>query len=66
MKLASILFLIVSFVCAAQEIGDPPPPMPPPPVGLPIDGSVIFMLVVGLIFGAYKVQKLYKPKRTNN
>lgn len=64
LKLASILFLLVSFVCAAQETGNPPPPMPPPPPGLPIDGSVTFMLVVGLIFGIYKVLKIYKPKET--
>ena len=62
LKIASILFLLVSFVSAAQETGNPPPPMPPPPPGLPIDGSIIWMLVVGLIFGAYKRFKFYKPK----
>lgn len=66
LKLASILFLIVSFVCAAQETGNPPPPMPPPPPGLPIDGSVTFMLVAGLIFGAYKIHRLYRPKGIEN
>lgn len=60
LKLASIIFLIVSFVCAAQETGNPPPPMPPPPPGLPIDGSVLFVLVLGLIFGVYSRMKLLK------
>ena len=64
LNLASILFLIVSFVSAAQETGNPPPPIPPP--GLPIDGSVTFMLVAGLIFGVYKAHKLYRPKRISN
>lgn len=53
LKLASILFFVVSFVCAAQGIDNPPPPMPPPPPGLPIDESVIILFVLGLIFGAY-------------
>ena len=61
-KLASILFLLVSFVCAAQETGNPPPPMPPPPPGLPIDGQVIFVLALGLVLGIcyrikYSIQK---------
>jgi hypothetical protein len=65
MKLASILFLLVSFVCAAQETGNPPPPMPPPPAGLRIDGNVLFLLALGLIFGAYfriKFSKLKEAK----
>lgn len=53
LKLASILFLLVSFVSAAQGLDNPPPPMPPPPVGLPIDGQVIFALVLGLVYGVY-------------
>jgi hypothetical protein len=53
LKLASILFLLVSFVCAAQETGDPPPPMPPPPPGLPIDGGLLVLLVFGVLLGAY-------------
>lgn len=65
MKLASILFLLVSFVCAAQGIDNPPPPMPPPPPGLAIDGNVLFVLALGLIFGAYfriKFSKLKEAK----
>ena len=43
--IASILFVLISFVCAAQAL---PPPGPPPPVGLPIDGGVLMGLVAGL------------------
>nr|WP_321221381.1 hypothetical protein [uncultured Psychroserpens sp.] len=54
--LASILFVLISFVCAAQG-GDPPPPMPPPPPGLPIDGFTTFALVVGAYLGIRKTIK---------
>ena len=61
-KLASILFLLISFVCAAQGIDNPPPPMPPPPPGLPVDGYVAFLLVLGLIIGVYFQIKFSKAK----
>ncbi|MEM5565719.1 hypothetical protein WNY78_11420 [Psychroserpens sp. AS72] len=51
--LASILFVLISFVCVAQG-GDPPPPMPPPPPGLPIDGFTTLALVVGAYLGIKK------------
>jgi hypothetical protein len=64
LKLASILFLVISFVSAAQSSEIPPPPMigPPPPPGLPIDGNVAFVLVLGLVVGVYYRIKLSKPK----
>ncbi|PNQ74839.1 hypothetical protein C1T31_01490 [Hanstruepera neustonica] len=49
---ASILFLLISFVCVAQT--GPPPPQPPPPPGLPIDGGVIFTLIAGLFYGVFR------------
>ena len=64
LKLASILFILVSFVCAAQGIDNPPPPMPPPPPGLPIDGSVLLVLVLGLIYGVYFRIKVSKQKES--
>ncbi|PLB19763.1 PID-CTERM protein-sorting domain-containing protein [Mariniflexile rhizosphaerae] len=50
----SILFVLISVVCAAQTGGDPPPPGPPPP-GLPIDGGVLLGVCVGLLYGAKKL-----------
>ena len=39
----------------------PPPPMPPPPPpGLPIDGGIIALFVVALVYGIYKVNKISK------
>ena len=38
--IASILFVLISFVCVAQAIPEPPVPGPPPPPGFPIDGAI--------------------------
>ena len=54
---ASILFVLISFVCLAQG-GDPPPPQPPPPPGLPIDMGVLFGMVLGVFFGVKKLLKI--------
>jgi hypothetical protein len=51
---ASILFVLISFVCDAQF---PPGPGPPPPPGLPIDGPVIFVLILGLLYGIKKTRE---------
>jgi hypothetical protein len=56
--LASILFVLISFVCVAQGGGDlPPPPGPPPPQGLPIDGGVLVGVLVALFYGGKKLLK---------
>ncbi|TYA52162.1 hypothetical protein FVF61_12490 [Formosa maritima] len=52
---ASILFVLISFVCVAQST--PPPPMPPPPPGLPIDGGVLAGLFLGVFIGVRKLLK---------
>lgn len=54
--LASILFVLISFVCVAQG-NLPPPPQPPPPVGLPIDGGVFIGIIVALFYGGKKLLK---------
>ena len=56
--IASILFVLISFVSVAQGFG-PPPPSPPPPPGLPIDGGIIALLGLGIFYG---VKKLLKAK----
>lgn len=54
---ASILFVLISFVCASQIPGaEPPPPgVPPPPPGLPIDGSVLFGAAFAIFYGVRKL-----------
>ncbi len=52
--LASILFVLISFVSVAQGVG-PPPPSPPPPPGLPIDGGILALLGLGIFYGVKKL-----------
>jgi hypothetical protein len=54
---ASILFVLISFVCVAQG-GDPPPPTPPPPPGLSIDGGIFVLILLGILYGIKKVLDL--------
>ncbi|WP_445731293.1 PID-CTERM protein-sorting domain-containing protein [Mariniflexile sp.] len=53
--LASILFVLISFVCTSQVGGAEPPPPGAPPPGLPIDGGVLLALGLGLFYGAKKL-----------
>ncbi|WP_372935866.1 PID-CTERM protein-sorting domain-containing protein [Seonamhaeicola sp.] len=51
---ASILFVLISFVCVGQV--DLPPPSPPsPPPGFPIDGGVIFGVLIAIFYGVRKI-----------
>lgn len=57
--LASILFVLISFVCIAQ--GDvPPPPGPPVPPGFPIDGGLLLGAFFALVYGTRKLLKSKK------
>ncbi len=57
---ASFLFVLISFVCSAQT---PPPPQPPPsPVGLPIDTNILILVILGFLYGIYKIYKFRKKK----
>ena len=49
---ASVLFVLISYVCVGQTL---PPPGPPPPVGLPIDGGLLFGGVFALFYGVKKM-----------
>ena len=54
--LASILFLLISFVCMAQKVTPPPPTaLPPPPPGLPIDGGVLLGACFAVFYGVKKL-----------
>lgn len=43
--------------------GTPPPPTPPPPPGLPVDGGIVALFCVALVFGVYKTIKISNPKK---
>ncbi|WP_298550411.1 PID-CTERM protein-sorting domain-containing protein [uncultured Algibacter sp.] len=51
---ASILFVLISFVCASQTL-TPPVPGPPPAPGLPIDGGVLVGMTFALFYGVKKL-----------
>ncbi|MDG1730204.1 MAG: hypothetical protein P8K68_14760 [Algibacter sp.] len=55
--IASILFVLISFVCEAQGVPGsmPPPPGPPPPPGFPIDGGLIYGMAFALFYGVKKL-----------
>ncbi len=58
---ASILFVLISFVCVAQIPPTPGAP-PPPPGNVPIDGGVILGAAFALCYG---VKKLLFRKNSN-
>lgn len=43
----------------------PPPPTPPPPPGLPIDGSLVVLFFVALIFGYIASKKYITSKKSS-
>jgi len=52
----SILFILVVAVCVAQV----PPGLPPPPSdlpNLPIDGGLLFLSIVAVLFGIRKLKR---------
>jgi len=51
--LASILFVLISFICVSQT--PPPPAAPPPPVGFPIDGGILSGIVFAIFYGVRKL-----------
>ncbi|MGB6269730.1 MAG: hypothetical protein WBF67_12055 [Olleya sp.] len=57
-----VLSLLISIVGVAQIV-TPPPPQQPPPVGLPIDNGVVLLVVLGVIYGGYKI---ISSRKTSN
>jgi hypothetical protein len=51
-----IFYIILAVVFTASGQIVPPPSPPPPPPGLPIDSNLVFLLVVGLLYGIKKVR----------
>lgn len=63
-KKISLLFLQF-FLCAIALGQDLPPPQPentPPPVGLPIDNSILILVILGLLLGIFILASKKKAK----
>lgn len=56
--------LLAGFEVVSQGGPVPPPPVPPPP-GLSVDGSIVILFGVSLLFGFYKIYiSVVKKKRS--
>ncbi len=64
-----VLFLLISSVVVSQNIATPPMPAAPggaastPPPGLPIDGGLVILIALGMVYGVYKL--IMKQKTLN-
>lgn len=58
MKEKIYLTFIVMLMFALTTVGQivPPPMPPPPPPGLSIDGGLVFLIVLGILYGIKKVK----------
>ena len=59
-------FLLSFIPTFADEPAPPPPTLPPPPPGLPIDNSVIILILISVIYGLYKIGKSNAIKKASN
>lgn len=58
-----VVCLLVSLELVAQVT--PPPPTPPPPPGLPVNGGLVLLCGVAVLFGFYKIYiSVFKKKRS--
>jgi hypothetical protein len=53
-SLIVLAFTLVSVTIFAVENPGPPPPNPPPPPAAPIDGVLVVLMIIGLIYAFYK------------
>ncbi len=66
MKISPSKILSVLALCTASAYAGPSGPPPPgvPPPGLPIDGGLIALLFVALVYGIYKIFNIQLNKKT--
>ena len=59
-----VFFLQQTSVFAAPE--PPPPSSPPPPPPLPLDEWIVLLVVISILFGIYKLNKILNTKKASN
>lgn len=59
-----ILYFLILFGATtyAAPTGPPPPGVPPP--GLPIDSGILTLVLVALLYGIYKINRLKLKQKT--
>lgn len=62
-KIIAIIAILFSVQGVLAAGSTPPPPTPPPPPGLPIDGSIMLLLVLALGSGYYLSKKYISTKK---
>lgn len=60
----SILVVLFTGVFGYAAPVDPPQPTPPPPPGLPIDGGLLILFIISVLFGIYKIYQYNINKKT--
>ena len=53
----SLLVLLTTLSTFGSPAAPPPPPTPPPPPGLPIDGNILLLVFVAIVYGFYTLKK---------
>lgn len=61
-KVKYVLFWVLALLSGEAFCADPPAPGPPPPVGLPlpIDDYIPFLMLAGVLLGAFYIHKIRK------
>ena len=57
-----ILLGLFAFASVIPVFSQPPPPPPPPVSGTPIEGGLVYLLVVGIAYGLKEMKFLKKKK----
>ena len=60
-----IIILLVVLLCCNLTFAapNPPAPIPPPPPGLSVDGNIIVLVFISILFGLYKIYTSKKASR---
>ncbi len=61
----TLLTLLAVCVDCFADPGPPPPQTPPGPPGFPIDSGIVYLVVVALLYGGFKLYNHSQKLREN-